>query len=72
MRGTRGAGTGAVGGGALRLAAVGACAALLSALPGAAAAADGPRTWRVEPGGSIQEAVDRASSGDTVEIAAGT
>ncbi|WP_432572586.1 right-handed parallel beta-helix repeat-containing protein [Kineococcus sp. SYSU DK005] len=55
-----------------RLAAVGACGALLCAAPGAAAAADGPRTWWVGPGGSIQEAVDRAASGDTVEIAAGT
>jgi hypothetical protein len=45
---------------------------LLAALPSGAALADGHRTWVVEPGESIQAAVDRASSGDTVQIEAGT
>ncbi|NAZ86549.1 right-handed parallel beta-helix repeat-containing protein [Kineococcus indalonis] len=32
----------------------------------------GARTWTVKPGQSIQAAVDRARSGDTIQLAAGT
>ena len=43
-----------------------AAALLAAALPAAA------RTIHVEPGGSIQAAVDRARPGDTVAVAPGT
>ena len=52
------------------LAAAGALA--LVASTAGAASATGPRTWVVQPGESIQAAVDQASSGDTVKIEAGT
>ncbi|MBB3675155.1 right-handed parallel beta-helix repeat-containing protein [Modestobacter versicolor] len=46
---------------------------LFTALPGTAAwAGGGSRTWVVHPGESIQAAVDRAASGDTIRIEAGT
>jgi Right handed beta helix region len=45
---------------------------LLAALPAGVAAAGGHRTWVVHPGQSIQAAVDRAGSGDTIQIDAGT
>ncbi|MCZ2837649.1 right-handed parallel beta-helix repeat-containing protein [Modestobacter sp. VKM Ac-2985] len=49
-----------------------AAALTIGALPVGTAAAGGPSTLVVRPGESIQAAVDRASSGDTIKIAAGT
>ncbi len=59
------------------LAVAGAGAMLVSAMPGVASAHGGGRggggkTWHVPPGQSIQAAVDRARSGDTIQLAAGT
>lgn len=47
-------------------------ALVLGALPAGTAAARGPSTVVVHPGESIQAAVDRAESGDTIRLAAGT
>lgn len=59
--------------GALRRTALAAAGALaLGGLQAGAATAEGSRTWVVQPGGSIQAAVDQARSGDTIRIAAGT
>ncbi|WP_432574247.1 right-handed parallel beta-helix repeat-containing protein [Kineococcus sp. SYSU DK005] len=56
-----------------RLAAAGAAGTLLAVtLPAGVAAAGSGTTWRVHPGQSIQAAVDRARSGDTIQLAAGT
>jgi hypothetical protein len=52
------------------LAVSGAGALMLAALPGTAGATGG-QTWHVKEGESIQAAVDRASSGDTIKIAPG-
>ena len=41
-------------------------------LPTATASASGGHRWVVEPGQSIQDAVDQASSGDTIQLLAGT
>ena len=49
-----------------------AAALTVGALPVGTAAAGGPSTLVVHPGESIQAAVDRASSGDTIKIAPGT
>ena len=49
-----------------------AAALTVGALPVGTAAAGGPSTLVVRPGESIQAAVDRASSGDTIKIAPGT
>jgi hypothetical protein len=49
-----------------------AAALAIGALPAGTAAAGGPSTLVVHPGESIQAAVDRAASGDTIKIAAGT
>lgn len=49
----------------------GAGALLVTALPGVASAT-GNRTWDVRPGESIQTVVDKAASGDTIRLAAGT
>jgi hypothetical protein len=56
------------------LAATGAGVLLFAALPAGVASAHGGggTTWDVHPGESIQAAVDAASSGDTIRIAAGT
>ena len=57
------------------LAVAGAGALLVSAMPGVASAhggGGGGKTWNVQPGQSIQAAVDQARSGDTIRIAAGT
>ncbi|GAA4732079.1 right-handed parallel beta-helix repeat-containing protein [Modestobacter marinus] len=45
---------------------------MVAALPAGTAAAGGSSTITVRPGESIQAAVDRASSGDTIKIAPGT
>ncbi|GAB3599333.1 hypothetical protein GCM10027586_01740 [Kineococcus gypseus] len=55
-----------------RLAVAGVCGALLAAVPAGSASAAGHKTWTVAKGQSIQAAVDKASSGDTIKIAAGT
>jgi hypothetical protein len=50
-------------------------AVFITALPATAAWADsggGSHTWVVQPGDSIQAAVDSAQSGDTIQIEAGT
>ncbi len=39
--------------------------------PTAPVAAAAPHTWTVQPGGSIQAAVDQAQPGDTIQVAAG-
>ena len=44
---------------------------VLAALPAGVAGASGSETWVVHPGESIQDAVDEAASGDTIEIEAG-
>jgi parallel beta-helix repeat protein len=62
------------GAGTARGPAVAAAAVLVfAALPAGVAAAEGagPRVWSVREGQSIQAAVDRAESGDTIRIAAG-
>ncbi len=46
-------------------------ALLFAVLPAGVASAQG-HTWVVEPGQSIQDAVDQASSGDTIQLLAGT
>jgi parallel beta helix pectate lyase-like protein len=62
--------------GAVRaLAVTGAGALLVAALPGVASAhggGGGGHTWDVHAGQSIQDAVDRAASGDTIRIGPGT
>jgi parallel beta-helix repeat protein len=50
---------------------VSAFALLFAVLPAGVASAQG-HTWVVAPGQSIQDAVDRASSGDTIQLLAGT
>lgn len=47
-------------------------ALVLAALPAGTAAARGGSTHTVNPGESIQAAVDRAASGDTIRLGAGT
>ena len=57
------------------LAVAGAGALLVGAMPGVASAhggGGGGKTWHVQPGQSIQAAVNQASSGDTIRIAPGT
>ena len=49
-----------------------AAALVLAALPAGTAAARGSTTQLVNPGQSIQAAVDRARSGDTIRLGAGT
>ncbi len=79
MRTARRTGRTSHGGAVRRLVAAGVAGGLIAvSLPAGVAAADGWRhhgrgtTWTVQPGQSIQAAVDRARSGDTIRIAAGT
>lgn len=43
----------------------------LALVPGHTGAEDAPRTWTVSPGQTIQEAIDKAGPGDTVQILPG-
>ena len=45
---------------------------LAAGLPGGTAEAAKAKTWVVKPGQSIQKVVNRARSGDTIKIKAGT
>jgi hypothetical protein len=57
---------------ARKLSLVSALALMFAAVPAGVASAGEHDTWVVEPGQSIQDAVDQASSGDTIQLLAGT